>query len=150
MRISERRIGLPLDHPFLDITSIHAYEELTQRGRTVASYYPEEVDDFLKRHPDLGVGYQRFKITQGPGFDLFCLRSWDFTGLHNWAIKLLLENGHEVGNYHPSDGLIDVDGQFVDFRTMYQILDHRYPAAWEEYRRRHQDYLRAQQSSKRS
>lgn len=144
MKISERRVGLPLDHPFLDITSRNAYTELTQHGRTLASYDSAEVDDFLKLHPDLGVGYRRFKLTQGPGMDLHCLKSWDFTSLHNWAIKLLIERGHDVGNYHPADGVISVDGQFVDFPTMYQIVNQRYPTRWEEYRNRHQEYVTAQ------
>src|SRR5258708_400655 len=136
------RIRLPADHEFLDVLAPDAHQQFTTRGRTLASYDVSDIDDFLRRHPDLAIGSERFTITTGSGMFLYCLRSWDFTAEHNWAIKLLKEKGHAVGNYHPSDGLINVDGQFIDFTSMYRLVSNRYPREWSEYQNKYEKYLR--------
>src|SRR5215472_10528654 len=96
-------VGLRADHPFVDVLAPNAREEFVNQGHTWASYDSADIDDFLKSHPEVKIGAERFTISEGPSRNLYCLRSWDFSFRHNWAIKLLKEKGHRVGNYHPAD-----------------------------------------------
>jgi len=100
------------------------------------------------RLPEIVVGSERYTDSDGVGTKIYCLRSWDFSFKHNWAIKLLQEKGHQVGNYHPADGLIYIDGEFIDFQRLYDLVNSRYPREWREYQQKYLQYLTNNQGAR--
>lgn len=72
----------------------------------------------------------------------------DLAYLHNWAVKLLTEKGHQVTSVDQINQSAIVDGKQVAFPAMYEMAG-QYPE-WSSYRRQHLDYLDQQSVKKKA
>jgi hypothetical protein len=71
----------------------------------------------------------------------------DLAYLHNWAVKLLEEKGHQVADVDGMRETAVVDGKQISFPVMYEIAG-QYPE-WTGYRRQYLEYLDQQSVGKR-